>query len=1661
MRISLSLLIALFMLAGCNSTIGTVSLKNGILNSNSFLTRLTPTFSVSDVSEGNGFAVTFSLPADLSASTDFDWVITGDDVPGDFPVASGRISLSAGDNSGVIVIPTNENLIYDLNRNYELSIRADVVDALGTVDDFRVMDDESVPEIQFSAASQNVNENAVLPTATLTLSPASKFPISVNFTVSGTASGLAVDHSLLNGTVNFAAGATNASIALAVVDDVIAESAETIILSLGTITGSATLGSESVHTATIVDNENVNLSISDVTVSEGGVATFTVSISSANAVDVFFDWATANGSGNSVDDYIADSGTGASITAGNLSTTISVNTRTDALICEANKTFSVIISNVINSAVADNTGVGTITDPDAPAMAFTLGTSSSAEGTATDTTVNVEASLSAVCASRAITFDVASSAGTATSGTDFTAIPTTSFSIAAGSTTVNVPVTIRRDALFEYNETLLLTMSNPAGATLGGQATHTLTITNDDAKPTISIADLSFTEGDGGGTQNATITVTQSALSGVATEVNYATSNDTALQPADYTSASGTLTIPAGQLTGTFSVPVVRDAMDEFDEIVNLTLSGGNGNYEATGSDLAGVLTIVDDDLPPVITLTAGAAVTEGAGLSFTASLSAVSGKNITFDFTSSDGTANQPGDYTAVSSSHTINAGSASQVISVTTIDDAVNCETPETVNGTLSSLVNATAGTITRQGTINDNDIPVLSLNAASVTEGGTAMVTMTSSLSCPVTTITATYATFSNTAIEAQDYTHAEGTFTILPNTLTSNTMTVTTLDDDIPELPEKMFVGFGNNNVGSLDSAAVIEILDNEVTVAPAKVAVSFRNSCALTNQGDFKCWGAFFQGMINQQMVLGDAANETQTLMVPVPIPGPYSKLSIGLTHACVLLSTGGVRCWGTNDWSQLGNGSNQPVITPAQISSLSDIGFGAGRTATDICSGPDFNCALLDNQTVKCWGRFVHNGTANIIGDSPGEVATAPVVNIGGQSAATLSCGASHACVVTTSGEVRCWGNNDHGQLGNNSTIASATGGATAINVGTGLTAISVAAGVNHTCAILRNGILEDKVKCWGYNNQGQLGLANTETIGNGLDPLGDPADEMGDNLSFLDFGAIPNATEIYAGNDVSCAGFADGSYRCWGRGNTHGSGWEILGDQPGELALLSPLNFGANTQILGLSHKIYGFCAKVQNTLNSEVSVRCFGNNNNSVLGRNQSFLTTNAVTLASSATAVAFDPAFTVTGLPVGYGGNEFSCAIGTVGLNQQIRCWGSNKSGQLGGPNISFGDEVSDMGAALPLIDPGLDGVDPVEIVDVALGFEHNCILSSLGKIKCIGRNFQGELGTGTSAWGDAWGDDVQASGIPETLANQSFVNLPRPAVGVFAGGNMTCALTDKFDLYCWGSQTGLSSSSSSNTPVLIDLGTNNKAVSVAMGSDHICAVLGSQQVKCWGRNNGGLLGLGLASTVTVGFNPGEIAAAPTLNFGMAGGVPRRVKSVFAGQVLFSQSCAVFHDDTAMCWGYNGYGPVGINSSDPQGDDTSPLSSGILVQLAEPLHSFIPGIWTNCSISKDFRFKCWGGVFEGEGALGSTYTIGHSAFYPISGVAATDFGDDGVNPYKLWNWSGSGYGSHYCAIIPPGEVKCWGRNQFGYLGLGDEMTKGDSPGETPRDLPAVDVF
>jgi len=377
-----------------------------------------------------------------------------------------------------------------------------------------------------------------------------------------------------------------------------------------------------------------------------------------------------------------------------------------------------------------------------------------------------------------------------------------------------------------------------------------------------------------------------------------------------------------------------------------------------------------------------------------------------------------------------------------------------------------------------------------------------------------------------------------------------------------------------------------------SLVPAVIAGGWAHTCMLMSDRSVRCAG------LNNWGQLGNGGFASAS--TPVPATGLTSAIYVnpGMEHTCALLADGTVDCWGTNYVGQLGNGfvgafSEVPRPVPGIT------------TAVGAAVGGFHNCAILADQSVKCWGRNQDGQIGN--GDNTTDVGS-PQTVIGLGPITGLAGGGYHNCAIKPDTTLRCWGRNTRGQLGDGSSAAFAS---TPVTV-SGLTnVIAVTGGLYHTCALLQ----DRTVQCWGENQDGQIGT----TLAYSNVPLA--------------VSGISNAVAISAGSYHSCALLADGTARCWGR------------NANGQLGNGTTTNSSSPVVVGGLSGgTVVGGGGLHTCTLISNRSGRCWGWNANGQLGNGAMTdsstpvpVSGTGVTWTSSNTAVA---TISTSGLAAGVG-------------------------------------------------------------------------------------------------------------------------------------------------------------------------------------------------------------------------------------------------------------------------------------------------------------------------------------------------------------------------------------------------------------------------------------
>jgi alpha-tubulin suppressor-like RCC1 family protein len=323
-------------------------------------------------------------------------------------------------------------------------------------------------------------------------------------------------------------------------------------------------------------------------------------------------------------------------------------------------------------------------------------------------------------------------------------------------------------------------------------------------------------------------------------------------------------------------------------------------------------------------------------------------------------------------------------------------------------------------------------------------------------------------------------------------------------------------------------------------------------------------------------------------------------------HTCALTTAGGVQCWGYG-----------------QLFPVSVTGLTSGVSA--VSAGELHNCALTTAGGVKCWGNNAFGELGD--GTTTGRSTPVDVTGLAGPAAA-VSGGAYHTCVLTTSGGVKCWGDNRDGQLGDGQACGAFVC-ATPVDV-SGLSSgvLAVSAGGNHTCAVTIGG----GVKCWGFNYDGALG--DGQACGGVCSTPVDVA------------GLSSGVSAVSVGHFHACALTNAGGVMCWGAGQ--------LGDG-GTCGYICPTPQNVSGLSSGVS-AITQTCA-----LTTAGGVKCWGDNSHGQVGDGQS---------CGHDCSTPVDVSGLSSGVAAVSAGGFHTCALLSAG---NVKCWGDNSSGQLGDGNF----------------------------------------------------------------------------------------------------------------------------------------------------------------------------------------------------------------------------------------------------------------------------------------------------------------------------------------------------------------------------------------------------
>lgn len=1278
---------------------------------------LDPALTGAERASGEDVVVTLTT-SNLTSEGAADWVL-----------GSTTVTIPAGQTRATVPVTVIQDGVDEDNETFSVSLTPPAGYSTGpnTTHTVSILDADAASRVRFAVASSTVNESTAptAPVVTVTLDKASERNITVNYSLSGSATsnttgcsaGVDLTHP---GTLLIPAGSTSlAFTGITQCADTVSEGSETAVFTINSV-NNGILSTPYVHTTTIVDDEPLpDLSISSTlcdaptytatggSISETGscvrlVASITNAVTSQNALNVPL---SISGTAILGTHYNTPSSV-ISIPAGSSSGTLNL----------------VIINNnlfggdrILNATLGAGswtltTATETLTileDEAQPTVEFSVASKTVNETVGTDSIV-LRVTPGMPACEEPISFTLSTTGSTSSYGLDHN-FNAPSASIAAGASFTTLTYSVFNDLMYEgaTAETLQVEIGTAqCGAVVLAEniPITIISIVSDDPLPILGYAVQTLTTSEGT-VANIIMSIDRPSSTAVTfnstctSTVPAIVSTTNVLDPAFYAANCGTemafgstsFSIAPGLQSAIQTVTLTADGFYEFTEQFTMGFNTVSGASISASTPTMNVL-VNNVDAAPYVHLST---VNNPATLTSTAS------------------------SLESAATAHTIHALLSNSATSGgATYSTVVPVVVPVSIGGTAAATTT----------TANAADYTLVGLS----TSGGDVIVpALSSSASFTMTVVNDLMYENTETAIfnvsapsSAQlSSTHATNTITITADgdampaaSVAANPLTTNEGDLNqkfvitMPPVGKQVVVNYAVTGTATLATDHNMSA-SGSVTFSPSTTTQTYDLNFSVTDDILSEAAETIIT-TITSSDILTSPTSGTMTINVSDPI-----QLAAGDDFTCALLD-GQVKCWGRGGY--LGDGTTAGSGTTGTSSGRTVLDFGSNFTPIKVVAGRFHACALSQQGSVKCWGRndfgqlgldLAGSTPYDFIGDAAGEMGDSlPVVNLGATMVDVVA-GGYHTCAMTESGQMKCWGYNVYGQLGQiytsgatcnasgNRCYGDAPGelasmGFIGFPVSSGVA--KMAAGAYHTCALLLN----NDIYCFGWNGYGQLGRNDTTNYGGGTGEMTNPTTFKKVQLNA--FFSSKTVLAISGGHYGTCALFSDTPNQrmlCWGSDfyGEGGVGWPqsgpagLIGSSAtfvlGSTLPLTNINAGigvnyVNGQFLYLSQISAGLFSSC--TLNAAGKILCWGYGTNGNLGNGTNFHVGDGVSdtsmsgyaspwffcdiepYGSTNCGVTGDGSMvngTYTGL---YQGNYHTCA--SVG-HDQYRCWGENAYGELG--------------------------------------------------------------------------------------------------------------------------------------------------------------------------------------------------------------------------------------------------------------------------------------------------------------------------------------------------------------------------------------------------------
>ncbi len=708
--------------------------------------------------------------------------------------------------------------------------------------------------------------------------------------------------------------------------------------------------------------------------------------------------------------------------------------------------------------------------------------------------------------------------------------------------------------------------------------------------------------------------------------------------------------------------------------------------------------------------------------------------------------------------------------------------------------------------------------------------------------------------------------------------------------------------GDNSTGRRLTPTPVNTTTGLTTTNVAQISAGNGWTCAVTTAGQAYCWGHNYNGE------LGSAGSHSTPYAVDTSTgltTTNVARISAGVQQTCAVTTAGQAYCWGANGSAQLGDGTKTNRATPTAVNTTT------GLTTTNVAqisAGWGHTCAVTTAGQAYCWGDNETIQTGNNSWSGPANPVLTPTAVVAANgltttNVASISAGYWHTCATTTAGRAYCWGQPANGQLGNNSS-AGLFGTPSAVDTTTGLTTTNIAAldtGDPLSC-FLTTAVAGGTAYCSGYSTLVGDGTSGATRVT--PTPLATTA---------IPAAASSAPTGLAAGSGLdaqvpltwsSAAGAAD--YQVQWRTNGVG-GWTATASTTGTSTTVTGLTNNTAYEFQVRAHTAGGFSAwsasvlatprqwaqlsaGITHTCAVTVSGRayCWGEDTNGQIGDGISGIDRKVPVPVDTTTGL------TTTNVASISTGQLHTCAVTTAGA---LYCWGNDDYGQIG-------DNTTGTDRLTPTAVDTTTGLTSTNVAAVTTGTYFTCARTTAGRAYCWGADNGGQIGDNTTGT-----NRLQPTAV-DTSTGLTTTNVAR----ISAGGGTTCAVTTTGRPYCWGwNDYGAVGDNTTGTnrlqPTPVDTTTGLTTTNVAgieVGDHHTCAVTTAGAAYCWGNNASGQVGDNTSGTNRL---------QPTAVNTTSGLTATTVAAITAGA---SHSCAVTTAGAAYCWGDNISGQIGDNTS-----------------------------------------------------------------------------------------------------------------------------------------------